>query len=80
MLPVDTRHSRKYNLGTGSVTLVIQLDAEARLAQKTAPQLQDLISAAKSNLSDKDIRELKEIITRYEDAFATKGSDYVRTD
>jgi hypothetical protein len=58
------------------VTLVTPLDAEAPLAQKTAPQLQDVIAAARTNLSNKEIQELEELITQYGDAFVMKGSDY----
>jgi hypothetical protein len=59
---------------------VTSLDAEAPLAQKTAPQLQDVIVASRPNLSDEEIRELEELITEYEDPFASKRSDYGRTD
>jgi hypothetical protein len=38
-----------------------------------------VVAAARENLSDKETRQLEELITEYEDAFATKGSDYGRT-
>jgi hypothetical protein len=47
------------------VTVVAPLDAEASLVHKTALLLQDVIAAARQNLSDEEIRELEELITEY---------------
>jgi hypothetical protein len=49
------------------VSVVAPLDAEASLVHKTDPLLQDVIAAARQNLSDEEIRELEELITEYEE-------------
>jgi hypothetical protein len=56
--------------------LVTPLDAEAPIAQTTTPHLQDVIAAARPNITDKEIRELEELITEYEDTFVMNGSAY----
>jgi hypothetical protein len=58
------------------VVLVTPLDAEAPIAQTSTPHLQDLIAAARQNITDEEIQELDELITVFEDAFVTKGSAY----
>jgi hypothetical protein len=55
MLPVEARHCEPE-------ALVTSLDADAPRAQKTAPQLQDMIAAARENLIDEEIRELEELM------------------
>jgi hypothetical protein len=47
---------------------------------ETAPQLVDVLAAARPNLSKGEIQELEEFITEYEDVFVMKISDYGQTD
>jgi hypothetical protein len=54
------------------VALVTQPDVAVPQDQYTSPNLQDMIMAARPNLEDKEIQDLEELITEYEDVFATQ--------
>jgi hypothetical protein len=54
--------------------------AEAVLAQKAAPQVQDLIVAARLNLINEEIWDLEGLFSDYEGVFVMKGSVYRWTD
>jgi hypothetical protein len=59
---------------------VTPTDVEQPQVQNTTPKLQDVFAAARPAPSDNETRELEELITEYRDIFATKSSDYRRTD
>jgi hypothetical protein len=43
-------------------------------------KVQEVIEAARSNLSDGEFQELEDLTTEYEDIFTTGSEDYGRTD
>jgi hypothetical protein len=51
-----------------------------RQAPDSSSKVQEVIEAARSNLSDGEFQELEDVITEYEDIFATGREDYGRTD
>jgi hypothetical protein len=51
-----------------------------RQAPKSSSKVQEVIEAARSNLSDREFQELEDHMTEYEDIFATGSEDYGRTD
>jgi predicted ArsR family transcriptional regulator len=48
-------------------------------AQDLSSKLEDVITAAKPHLSNGEFQELNELLTEYEDIFATDDEDYGRT-
>jgi hypothetical protein len=57
------------------VALVTQRDAVVLQDQDSSPNLQDIIVAARPNLGDREIRELEDLITEYEEVFAAQSGD-----
>jgi hypothetical protein len=51
-----------------------------RQAPESSSKVQEVIEAARSNLSDGEFQELEDLTTDYEDIFATGSEDYGRTD
>jgi hypothetical protein len=62
------------------VTLVTPPDVEEAQVRNTIPKLQNVIEAAKANLSDAEVRELEGLLTEYGNIFAMDSDDYGRTD
>jgi hypothetical protein len=62
------------------VTLVTPPNVERKWVQDTAPKLQDVMVAARSNLSNAESRKMEELLSKYRDIFVTKSDDYGRTD
>jgi hypothetical protein len=62
------------------VTLVAPADAEHPKVPDPTPKLQDVIAAARRNLSDAESRKLEELLTEYGDIFAMKSDYYGRAD
>jgi hypothetical protein len=62
------------------IALVTQHDAAAPQDQDNSPNLQDMIVAARPNLGDGEIRELEDLITKYEEVFAAQSGDCGRID
>jgi hypothetical protein len=63
----------------GPVMLVTPFEAVESQTQKTVPQLQDVIVVTRPNLHNGELQESEELITKYEDVFAMKSSDYRQT-
>jgi hypothetical protein len=70
---VETRHEGIPLTYFEQVMVVTPFDDEAPLAHKTATLLQDVIVAARQNLSDEEIREFEELITEYEEMLHNKS-------
>jgi hypothetical protein len=62
------------------VTLLTSHNVEQPKVPESTPELQNMIAAAKHNLSDSESRELEELLTEYGDVFAMDRDDYGRTD
>jgi hypothetical protein len=62
------------------VMLVIPPNVEQPQICNTTPELQDVIAAAKPNLSDTESQELEEFLTKYGDIFAIGSDDYGQAD
>jgi hypothetical protein len=62
-----------------AVTLVTPPNVEQPQIQRTTPKFQDMIAAAKPDVSDAESRELEELLTEYRYIFAVKSNDYGRT-
>jgi hypothetical protein len=68
--------AKGFSLGSCEpVTLGTPPGATEAQMQETALQLEDVLAAARSNLSNERTKELEELITEYEDIFVT-SSDY----
>jgi hypothetical protein len=83
---LNTTH-RDQKLARGSplahcepVTLVTSPDLDHRQAPESSSKVQEVIEAARSNLSGGEFQELEDLITEYEDIFASGSEDYGRTD
>jgi hypothetical protein len=81
MLSVMTRSSQKtpdwHNVGPSRWWAP---DVEEPQVQETTPKFQDVIAAARPNLSNAESQELEELVTEYRDIFVMKSDDYRRTD
>jgi hypothetical protein len=55
---------------------VAALDVEEQQVLDTTVKLQNVIAAARSNLSDTESQELEELLTKYRDISAMKSDDY----
>jgi hypothetical protein len=62
------------------VTLVVPPDVEKSQVQDTTQKFQDMIEAARPNLSDAEFQELEQHLIQYRDIFVMKSGDYGRTD
>jgi hypothetical protein len=60
--------------------LVTSPDEEQPQVQDTTLKLQDVIAAARPNLSDAEYQKLEQLLTEYGDIFAKKTSDYKWTE
>lgn len=58
----------------------MSLDAEQLQVQDKSQEFQDVITAARPNLSDAESQELEELFTEYGDIFVMKSDNYERTD
>jgi hypothetical protein len=75
MLPFATRCSRQE-----PSWLVTPPDVEQSQVRDTSQKLQDVIVAAKPNLSDTESRELEQLLTEYRVIIAMNTDDYGWTD
>jgi hypothetical protein len=62
------------------VTLVTPPDFDHRQAPESSSKVQEIIEAARSNLSHGEFQELVDLITEYEDIFASGREEYGRID
>jgi hypothetical protein len=62
------------------VTLVTPPDFDHRQAPESSSKVQEIIEAARSNLCHGEFQELVDLITEYEDIFATGSEEYGRID
>jgi hypothetical protein len=61
------------------VTLVAPTKVEHPQVQGITPKCEDVIAAARPNLSDAESRELEDLLTKYRHIFAMKSDDYRQT-
>jgi hypothetical protein len=59
--------------------LVTLPDAEQPQVRDPSSKLQDVITAVRPHLSNREFQELKELLTKYEDIFAGNREDYGQT-
>jgi predicted ArsR family transcriptional regulator len=61
------------------VTLVTPPDVGQHQTKDLSSKLDDVITSAKTHLTNGEFQELKELLTEYEDIFARDDEDYGRT-
>jgi hypothetical protein len=64
---------------TEPVTLVTAPHVGQRQTQDLSSKLEDVVTAAKTHLTNGEFQELKELVTEYEDIFAGDDEDYEKT-
>jgi hypothetical protein len=62
------------------VTVVTPPDVEQKQVQDITSKLQDVMAAARPNLSNAESREMEELLTECKDIFSTKSDDCRWTD